>query len=80
MITDKEFEAIMTLLVPQVISLICEQYHVDEITAVKEFYESKVYSSLEDEETKVWHFSPLTLFNMYDEEKKTGSFEFPEEV
>lgn len=77
---DKKFEAIMTLLVPQVVSLICEQYNVDEITAAKDFYESKVYSLLEDEETKVWHFSPLTLFNMYDEEKKTGSFEFPEEV
>lgn len=77
---DKKFEAIMTLLVPQVVSLICEQYHIDEITAAKDFYESKVYSLLEDEGTKVWHFSPLTLFNMYDEEKKTGYFELPEEV
>ena len=67
---DKKFEAILTLLVPQVIQLICENDSVDEMTASREFYESKVYSLLEQEDTKLWHFSPLTLFNMYDEEKK----------
>ena len=74
---DKKFEAILTILVPQVVQLICENYPVDES---REFYESKVYSLLEQEDTKLWHFSPLTLFNMYDEEKKTGNFEIPEEV
>lgn len=57
---DKKFEAILTLLVPQVINLICENYPLDEMTASKEFYESKVYSLLEQEDTKLWHFSPLT--------------------
>ena len=67
---DKKFEAILTLLVPQVINLICENYPLDEMTASKEFYESKVYSLLEQEDTKLWHFSPLTLFNMFDEEEQ----------
>lgn len=77
---DKKFEAILTLLVPKVVQLISENYRMDEIAAAREFYESKVYSLLEQEDTKLWHFSPLTLFNMYDEEKKTGNFEIPEEV
>ena len=77
---DKNFEAILTLLVPQVINLICENYPLDEMTASREFYESKVYSLLEQEDTKLWHFSPLTLFNMFDEEKRTGDFQMPEEV
>ena len=72
---DKKFEAILTLLVPQVVQLIHENYSMDEMAASKEFYESKVYALLEQEDTKLWHFSPLTLFNMYDEEKKTGNFE-----
>ena len=67
---DKKFEAIMTLLVPQVVQLICENDSVDEVTASRAFYESKVYALLEQEETKLWHFSPLTLFHMYAEEKK----------
>ena len=77
---DKKFEAILTLLVPQIISLICENYPLDEITASREFYESKVYSLLEQEDTKLWHFSPLTLFNRFDEEKRTGDFQMPEEA
>ncbi|MCD8048539.1 MAG: hypothetical protein LUG52_02870 [Clostridia bacterium] len=77
---SKKFEAVLILIVPQVIALITQNYPWDEITASKNFYNSKVYEKLEDEETKVWHFSPLTLFNMFDEEQKTGDFEFPEEA
>ena len=77
---DKKFEATLTLLVPQVINLICENYPLDEMAASREFYESKVYSLLEQEDTKLWHCSPLTLFNMLDEEKATGDFRMPEET
>lgn len=76
----KKFEAMLMLLVPQVIHLITENYPYDEVTASKEFYDSKVYSFLEQEDTKLWHFSPLTLFNMFEEEKRTGDFIIPEEV
>lgn len=76
----EKFSAVMGVLVPQVILLITENYTYDEMTATDEFYHSEVYSLLEQEDTKLWHFSPLTLFNMFDEEKKTGQFTFPEEV
>ncbi|MDD4509363.1 MAG: hypothetical protein PHY23_00360 [Oscillospiraceae bacterium] len=77
---QRKFEAVLMLLVPQVINLIMENYPDDEIAASKAFYEAKVYESLEDEATKLWHLSALTLFNMYDEERRTGAFTFPEEV
>ena len=77
---DQKFEAILILLVPQIIQLIIENYEIDEVTASREFYESEVYSLLEQEESKLWHFSPLTPFNMYEEERKTGSFVIPEEA
>lgn len=76
----KKFEAVMTLLVPKVVHLIVENYYVDEVAATKTFYNSKVYSVLENEETKLWHLSPLTLFNMFEEEQKTGNVTFPEEA
>ena len=76
---QKTFEAILTLLVPQVIDLIVKNYGLDEISATKAFYESKLYSVLEEEDTKVWHFSPLTLFCLFDEETRTGKITFPEE-
>lgn len=76
----KKFEAMLVLIVPQVVQLISENYGYDEVEASKSFYESAVYSMLEQEDTKLWHFSPLTLFNMYDEEQKTGKITFPEEA
>ena len=76
----EKFGAVMGVLVEQVVHLITENYAYDEMTASNEFYNSKVYALLEQEETKLWDFSPLTLFNLFDVEKKTGSFELPEEV
>ena len=76
----QKFEAMLILLVPQVVHLITENYPFDEVTASKEFYDSQVYSFLEQEDTKLWHLSALTLLNMFDEEKKTGTFTFPEEA
>ena len=75
---QKKFEAMLVLIVPKIIGLIVENHGVDEVTAARKFYESKVYSSLEEEDTKLWHLSPLMLFHMYDEEVKTGNITFPE--
>lgn len=76
----EQFSALMGIIVPQIIQLIAEKYSMDEVKASEEFYRSEVYAILEQEDTKLWHFSPLTLFNMFDEEKKTGSFIIPEEA
>ncbi len=74
---SEKFSTIMGLIVPEVIRLITENYPYDEVTASRKFYRSQVYASLEQKETKLWHFSPLTLYNMFDEEQKNGSFIFP---
>jgi len=76
--SQEKFEALLILLVPMVVRLIIQKYGLDEMTATKAFYESKVYSLLEQEETKLWHLSPLTLFCMYEEEQRTGDFSIPE--
>ena len=76
----KKFESMLMLIVPKVVRLIVENNPVDEIEAAEKFYYSKVYSKLEQEDTKLWHLSPLTLYNMYEEEKKTGVVVFPEEA
>ena len=75
---QKKFEAILILIVPAVVHLIIENYGYSEVDASRSFYESQVYALLEQEDTKLWHLSPLTLFNLYDEERKTGVITFPE--
>ena len=76
----KNFESMLILIVPAVVKMIVENYQVDEIEASDLFYSSKVYEKLEQEDTKLWHLSPLTLYNMYAEEQKTGEVVFPEEA
>lgn len=76
----KKFEVVLILLAQQIIQQIAEKYAYDEIMASKEFYDSEVYSLLEREDTKLWHLSALTLFNMFDGEKQTGVVLFPEEA
>ena len=76
----EKFNAVMGVLVPQIISLITKNFDDSEISAINMFYASQVYSILEKEETKLWHLSPLTLYNMYAEERNTGSFVIPEEA
>lgn len=75
----EKFSAVISLIVPEIVHLITKNYPYDEVRATQEFYRTQVYALLEQEDTKLWHFSPLTLFNMFDEEKKTGSFTIPEE-
>ncbi len=70
----------LTLLVPQVIEQIVQKYNVGEIEATDMLYKSELYSLLEVEETKLWHFSPQLLLSLYDEEKTTGKITFPEEA
>ncbi len=77
---NKKFEAVLILLVPQVIQLISENDRHDEVKAAKIFYASEVYALLEQEDTKLWHFSALTLYHMFLEERRTGRILLPEET
>ena len=75
-----QFESMLILIVPAVVNLIKDNNNFGEIEAIETFYQSKVYEKLEQEDTKLWHFSPLTLYNMYEEEQRTGKLIFPEEA
>ncbi len=77
---NEKFNSILSIaLIPQTVALIVERDGLDDISAVNEFYRSKVYELLSREETKMWHYSPLTVYMMYKHEKETGEVVFPEE-
>lgn len=75
-----ELSVVLGATIPKIIKLIVENSNMTDSEAIENFYGSHVYAMLEDEGTKLWHFSPLTLYNMYDEEQKTGKITFPEEA
>ena len=51
---EEKFGAVMGVLVEQIVHLITENYAYDEMIASNEFYNSKVYALLEQEDTKLW--------------------------
>lgn len=77
---DRKFNAVLSLaLIPGTVDLIVRNEGLDDIAAINEFYNSKTYEMLAKEETKMWHFSPLTVYKMWKQEKETGKLVFPEE-
>ena len=53
---------------------------VDDNKAISGFYQSRLYQELSDENSKLWHYSPMTLYTMYQDELLTGSYDYPEEA
>ena len=74
------FSSQLFLIAPQIVGMIVEKYHIDEEQATTMFYTSELYSQLEDELTKLWHLSPLALFEMFCEEQAMGKINYPEEA
>lgn len=72
--------SLLGLMVPQIIQQIMQNQFVDEITATRNFYNSKVYELLEREDTKMWHLSSMALYALYEEEMKMGRITIPEEA
>ena len=55
----------LELIVPQVIQLIMDDLKVSNIEAADLLYTSELYDMLEKEESKLWHFSAVTLFILF---------------
>ena len=77
---ENQFSAMLAIIVPPVIELITKNSNVDDAKAISCFYQSKLYQGLADEKSKLWHYSPMTLYTMYQDELLTGSYNYPEEA
>jgi len=76
---DKEkFGALLPIFTTDLIQRIIEQKNMMQDDAISLFYNSKLYELLEDEKTKIWHYSTDKLFQLFEQEMTTGNFELPE--
>lgn len=76
----QKFTSMLFLLVPQIIQLIVANSSIDEEKATELLYTSELYAKLEVEETKLWHLSANALYEMFNEEQRTGGITYPEEA
>jgi hypothetical protein len=73
-----EFEVILPLKVEEVVGLLIEERKMSLDDALEYLYSSQLYSLLEDEETKMWHYSAQMLLHWLDNEKQTGHLTLPQ--
>lgn len=77
---EDQFSAMLAIIVPQIINEITKNSNIDDEKVITRFYQSKLYRELADEKSKMWHYSPMTLYTLYQDELLTGSYDYPEEV
>lgn len=78
--SEKGIKGMLELIVPRLLRMIMEKQPLTEKEALTQLYASELYRQLEREETKLWHLSIPTLYEMWLEEKESGHITYPEEV
>ena len=73
-----KFEALLPLIVSALIHKIIERMKISHEEAFIRLYGSRIYFALDDEKTKVWHYSVEKLFQLFHDEMTTGNMELPE--
>lgn len=77
---DEKFKSILSIaIVPRIIDLIQTKEGLGDFESLNAFYQSKTYTLLSEEHTKLWHYSPLTIYNIWKTEKELGEIILPEE-
>lgn len=75
---QEKFVALMPYISADLVNMIVKKQGITEEEAIKKLYTSKLYSILEKEETKVWHYSTPMLYSLLEQEEKTGTIQFPD--
>ena len=73
-----KFDALLPFIVTALMKKIIDRKDISEDEAFNKLYGSELYIALDNEKTKVWHYSSEKLYDLFDEEMTTGRLELPE--
>ncbi len=73
-----QFELVLQTISTGLIETIISHLGIEEDSAMEKLYSSWLYSALEREETKVWHYSVPMLYELWKDEIQTGQLKLPE--
>ena len=76
--TSDQFTALMPIFSADLVKTYAALHDLPEDKALGIVYNSELYAMLEDESTKLWHYSSPMLCTLLDEELSTGSITFPD--
>ena len=69
---QEQFAAIMPYISADLVGMIAKKKNISENDAITKLYNSKLYATLEQEDTKVWQYSTDMLYLLFEQEEKTG--------
>ena len=72
-----KFAVILPVIVGGLANKIIEEFNISEADVLDKLYNSELYSVLEKEETKIWQYSVPKLFELWENETKTGKLKLP---
>ena len=75
----KSISPVIAFITPGIITLLMENRKLSLEEASDILYNSQLYKTLEDEETKVWRLGYPLLYDLLEEELTTGNITWPEE-
>lgn len=72
MVSNRTRASILQNFDVEVSRLIANSRGVSEMDGFRLFLDSEIHRMLEDNELKMWHFSPIAIFDMWENEVITG--------
>ena len=76
--SQEQFAAILPYISADLIYMIGNKKRITEEDAIFKLYTSKLYAALEQEETKLWHYSTKMLYSLFEQEEQTGAIRYPD--
>jgi hypothetical protein len=74
-----EISPVLAFITPGILTLLMDSRGISLAGAGELLYNSRLYSQLETERTKLWRLSYPMLYDMLEEELATGNITYPEE-
>jgi hypothetical protein len=78
-VTPERFASILEIKASGLVEALMQKAGLTLEDALLRVYGSKLYETLEREESKLWHHSPLLLLDCLESEFRTGKPEYPDE-
>ncbi|GHV64127.1 hypothetical protein FACS1894199_01640 [Bacteroidia bacterium] len=64
--------------IPAIVAMIEEYNSLGFNAALSLLYTSQIFKDLEDEKTKIWHFSNVLLYDLLMREKQENRIDYPD--
>ena len=72
------FSVLLQVIVQGLVKKIIDEKGLDGDTVIEKLYTSELYATLENEKTKVWHYSVPMLYDLWERKMETGTLVLPE--